>query len=343
MTGTMTQYHVVDYKIRTAFTLVELLVVIVIVAISIALFLPAIQAAREAARRSNCQNNLSQLIIAVHNYEMAHEAYPQGAKCNKGPIRNEEKGMHHNWVIELLPYLEQKSTYNTIDLEASVYSKKNADAREITISSLVCPTDDVGWPATVSYGTSSYAGVHHDIEAPIDIDNNGVLFLNRRLRYDDVTDGVSRTLFIGEKLYDIQTDLGWISGTRSTLRNTGTPLNMTPTSSTMDGPSWLDELQSEKNIGLPGMEAYLGPPSVYVEELAEGERAGEESAKAAASSEKLFNAATIVGGFGSAHTSGANFAIGDGSVRFTSDTIDFAVYKQLGHRADKQLFDEASW
>ena len=67
---------------------------------------------------------------------------------------------------------------------------------------------------------TSYAGVHHDVEAPIAADNHGVLFLNSHVRYEDVTDGTSQTLFVGEKLND-GLDLGWASGTRASLRNTG--------------------------------------------------------------------------------------------------------------------------
>ena len=96
------------YERRTAFTLVELLVVIAIIGILVALLLPAVQAAREAARRISCTNNLTQLILAVQNYEMSYRAYPPGTLEEKGPIVNEAKGYHHNWVSRLLPYIEKK-------------------------------------------------------------------------------------------------------------------------------------------------------------------------------------------------------------------------------------------
>src|SRR5690606_29760896 len=71
---------------------------------------------------------------------------------------------------------------------------------------------------------SCYAAVHHDVEAPIDVDNHGVFFLNSRIRYEDIIDGSSQTLFLGEVIAE-QGGLGWMSGTRATLRNMGTPIN----------------------------------------------------------------------------------------------------------------------
>ena len=72
---------------------------------------------------------------------------------------------------------------------------------------------------------SNYAGCHHDVESPIDADNHGVLFLNSHISAQDVTDGTAHTIYVGEKLA-YKDDLGWMSGTRATLRNTGTTLNM---------------------------------------------------------------------------------------------------------------------
>ncbi len=96
---------------RAAFTLVELLVVIAIIGILIALLLPAVQAAREAARRVSCSNNLVQLSIAMQNYEMANEALPPGVTDPVSPVLSTPVGMHHGWLIHLLPFLEQKNAY----------------------------------------------------------------------------------------------------------------------------------------------------------------------------------------------------------------------------------------
>jgi prepilin-type N-terminal cleavage/methylation domain-containing protein len=106
-------------RLPSAFTLVELLVVIAIIGIMIALLLPGLQGSREMARRTACANNLAQLSVAMHNYEMAHEAFPAGVVEAKGPIQNEAKGNHHNWIIPLLPYMEETSTFRNIDQAAS--------------------------------------------------------------------------------------------------------------------------------------------------------------------------------------------------------------------------------
>jgi len=211
------------YRTRNAFTLVELLVVIAIIGILVALLLPAVQAAREAARRLNCTNNLTQLILAVQNYEGAFRVYPSGTSAEKGPIRNVAEGQHHNWLIRVLPYFEETNTYNHVDFMVGVYHENNAPVARLQIQVAHCPSD----PGV--YGKqslSSYAGLHHDVEAFIVADNHGVFYLNSAVTYEGVRDGSSQTIFLGEKVAE-NMDLGWMSGTRATLRNTGTSLNRT--------------------------------------------------------------------------------------------------------------------
>jgi prepilin-type N-terminal cleavage/methylation domain-containing protein/prepilin-type processing-associated H-X9-DG protein len=280
------------YERRRAFTLVELLVVIAIIGILVALLLPAVQAAREAARRTQCVNNLTQLILAVQNYEMTYRSYPPGTIDEKGPIVNAPQGYHHNWLGQLLPYLEEKSTYDHIDFSVGVYDDKNKPVRELQIPVLFCPSNP-GSYRHEDVALSTYAGLHHDVDAPIDVDNHGVFFLNSAIRYEDVSDGVSKTIFVGERIMDSQPDLGWMSGTRATLRNTGIQLNAT--------------------------RSLWGRTAVGAEE---------DAASGGGAS---------VGGFGSFHPGGANFAFGDGHIGFLSSTIATAVYQQLGHRADGKL------
>ena len=114
---------------KQAFTLVELLVVIAIIGILIAMLLPAIQASREAANRNYCLNHLTQLSVGVHNYEMAHGVYPPGTIEKQGPIQNVPKGDHRNWIIHLLPYIEETNAYRHIDQSVGVYDPKNAPVR----------------------------------------------------------------------------------------------------------------------------------------------------------------------------------------------------------------------
>ena len=109
---------------RYAFTLVELLVVIAIIGILVALLLPAIQASRESARRTQCTNQMNQLILAVHEYETAHEHYPAGTINPNGPIKNLPIGQHISWVAPILPYIEERVLYDNIDMSLSAYHQK---------------------------------------------------------------------------------------------------------------------------------------------------------------------------------------------------------------------------
>jgi hypothetical protein len=180
--------------------------------------LPAIQSSREMARRTKCLNQLSQLMLALHSYELAHRAFPPGTVDARRPIVSRPFGYHHGWIEQLVPFLEEKAIYHQADRQLSAYDPVNHAAR-IELPSLVCPSQVIE-----GEGYSCYAAVHHHVEWPIDVRQQGVFFLNSRIRLDDVTDGLANTLFLGEKLIE-PGDLGWYSGTRSILRNTGERLN----------------------------------------------------------------------------------------------------------------------
>jgi len=189
----------------------------------IGLLLPAVQSAREAARRCACANNVVQLGLALHGHEFAHEAFPAGVAGDDGPIRSLPEGRHAGWIIPILPFIEQQALARHIDPDAGAYAAANAAARAVKIACLACPSSptrparrDAEGPAIA---VSSYAGCHHDVEAPIDVDNHGMLFLGSRIRFTDVTDGSSNTLLVAERRGSAG-DLGWMSGTRATLRGT---------------------------------------------------------------------------------------------------------------------------
>jgi len=317
------------------FTLVELLVVIAIIGILIALLLPAVQAAREAARRSQCAHRIVQIGLALHTYEHAHGFFPPGVIDDKGPIRNLPAGYHMSWITQILPYIEEANTYRHIDFKQSAYAQQNAAVRGLRITALVCPSDssvgrvyltpsgqeDVRGPnaaPSISAGTSNYAGCHHHLDAPIDKDNTGMFFLNSRIRPRDVTDGLSHTLMVGEKLVDGM-DLGWISGTRATLRNTG----LVPVE---PGPLGPEPVIRSPEEGMAPEQAQPGAPL---------------AAQAPAAKPALPLDPTLrVGAFGSSHPGGFNAVLGDGSLRFISNSINLKTYSQLGHRADGQLIEE---
>lgn len=210
-----------------AFTLVELLVVIAIIGVMVGLLLPAVQAAREAARRMACSNNLAQLGLATHNYEFSMEHLPSGVINPEGPIRSEPIGQHVSYLVQLLRYVEQQGIADNFDIEEGAYADVNAAARAAMISAFLCPSSPWGpMNNEESAGLTNYAGCHHHDEAAIAADNTGLLFLNSKVRFGEIYDGSSNTILIGEML-PYAGSLGWVSGTRATLRNTGTLINAT--------------------------------------------------------------------------------------------------------------------
>ena len=286
------------------FTLIELLVVIAIIAVLISLLLPAVQAAREAARRVQCVNNLMNIGIALQNYESSYELLPPGVINDTGPIQNIPKGYHASWMLQLLPFLEQGAVGAASTTGWASTGPRTRRRGGMVIRIFLCPSDSGGSRGGPgSFGTNNYAACHNDVEAPIDVNNTGVFFLNSHLRSEDVSDGTANTLYVGEKpLADAA--LGWASGTRDTLRNTGTALNKTLSLAGFF-PS-----EEENPVGLEPS----GP-------------------RGAAAGKNL----TQVGGFGSSHPGGANFTFGDGSVRFLKNSIRSKVYGYLGNRADGEM------
>jgi prepilin-type N-terminal cleavage/methylation domain-containing protein len=209
---------------HNAFTLVELLVVIAIIGILVGMMIPAVQAARESARRAECTNNMMQLGLGLSNYLSAQQSLPTGTIDDKGPIHNIAKGNHISWLVQILPYIDERNTYKYIDMQAGAYAPQNAVVRRTSIPLFKCPS--YAGPENPASPLSNYAGCHNGTETPIDVNNNGVLFLNSHIRIKDISDGLANTVFAGEK-NGSTADLGWMSGTRATLRNCGTPLGMT--------------------------------------------------------------------------------------------------------------------
>jgi prepilin-type N-terminal cleavage/methylation domain-containing protein len=285
---------------RSAFTLVELLVVIAIIGILVSLLLPAVNAAREAARRASCVNNVMQIGLAVHNYEMANEHLPPGVINPDGPILNVAEKQHISWIVQILPFIDERVAFQKIDQPAGAYDQKNKELFDYQIPTLMCPSSPrLGLDVTYS----SYAGCHHDREAPIDVDNNGLLFLNSSVRYGDILDGSSKTILVGDKL-TAEDSLGWMSGTRATLRNTG-------------------------SITIPGQVGFPLDAEVDLEEEAPDVDA---------------DSPAYVGGFGSHHSGGVVvFVFADGAVKAIPSSIDPKVYRLLGNRADGELIKGERW
>ena len=293
------------------FTLIELLVVIAIIAVLIALLLPAVQSAREAARRAQCCNNLVQLGIALQNYEASHERLPPGVVNDTSPVLDQPKGYHFGWLAQILPYCEQRNIYNHFNFKLGLYETQNLTSRTILVDSFLCPSDAANMRrGSTGLAMGSYAGCHNDVETPIAADNNGVLFLNSSVRYEDITDGTSQTIFISEKLND-GLDQGWASGTRASLRNMG----------------------SRTVRGAAGKVLFEVVEADDSSATNEATAQGAVNAAAVAAQDVL----SFVGSFGSRHPGGQNCAFGDGSVRFMKSSMANVVGRRLANRADGEL------
>lgn len=314
---------------RRGFTLIELLVVIAIIAVLISLLLPAVQSAREAARRAQCVNNLSQLGLAINNYESAHYVFPPGVINATGPIDNLPKGSHFNWITQLLPYFEQKSAQRHFNFNVGLYDPHNLTVRGVTISTLMCPSDAGSWRGmTVGVdriATSSYAANYHDTEAPVDKTNKGVFYLNSATRLEEIQDGSSYTIFLGE--HKTAADLGWASGTSATLRNTGHPVNASsgfPPLIASDGTA----AGAPNFTGIPGSNDEVEPIATQKNETPDQAR---------------LRFQRFCGGYSSSHPGGSNFCFGDGSVRFLKNTLQPQIFNRLGNRADGELISSDSY
>ncbi len=225
-------------RVRKAFTLVELLVVISIIGVLVGLLLPAVQAAREAARRMQCANNLKQLGLAVHNYESVHRAFPL---TTTGPSHTTPQlgSGFYSWLAMLLPQVEQQPLFNSIQFDepmvdtrsftsSSDYthltisaSHPNARAASAMIGTFLCPSDSPqitstmgsGNPAPGSYagnlgwvrGSTGSLGKH----APLAQANGAMPLINParpdawqvpKIGFGDFTDGTSNTALIAERL-----------------------------------------------------------------------------------------------------------------------------------------------
>jgi prepilin-type N-terminal cleavage/methylation domain-containing protein len=278
---------------RKAFTLVELLVVIAIIGILVALLLPAVQAAREAARASQCKNNLRQLGLALHQYHDTMKQVPAGW------IADAPEGVPGwGWASHLLPHLEQTNVEQLIARQLPIADPANQQARETVLRILLCPSDgfedvfmlggggghdhedDGDHDHSVDEGTplfriarSNYIGMFGTIEiedSPSKSD--GMFFHNSAIKFANVKDGLSNTLAIGER------------------------------SSKLGGSVWA------------GVVGEANEPMARIVGVADHTPNHRD---------RHFD------DFSSDHPSGVHFLVGDGSVTRINDTIDLAVYQAL--------------
>ncbi|MBL8816728.1 MAG: DUF1559 domain-containing protein [Planctomyces sp.] len=283
------------------FTLIELLVVIAIIAILIALLLPAVQQAREAARRTQCRNNLKQIGLALHNYHDTFNTMPPGwiAVDDTGMPSAHEGTSGIGWGAMILPYMEQKNLWERFDPNYSIADPVNAAFISSLVPGYRCPSDpqpdyfdihEEGGGAVLarlpianyigSFGTEELDGCENTpgdlpVMANGQCKGDGVFYHLSKVNLRDITDGTSNTFMVGERKTLVA--LGWYS-------------------------TW------------PGM-------------VPEGEEAFQRVCGSA--DHPPNHPANHFDDFSSRHTGGANFCLGDGSVRFISENIDQGIYQSL--------------
>ncbi len=200
------------------FTLVELLVVIAIIGILVALLLPAIQSARAAARRIQCQNNLKQIGLALQNYHAANKEFPAGMQFdtlpqapNLSPRAEISFKYRPNWIIEILPYMEEQPIYDAFDFKQFISHANNRLVRGTRIPTLLCP-DDIGVEVPFAgfssgegdnWARSNYAcnGDNEGADTwPVTQDPQkiGVLRINKKTKISQIIDGTTHTILAGE-------------------------------------------------------------------------------------------------------------------------------------------------
>jgi prepilin-type N-terminal cleavage/methylation domain-containing protein len=307
---------------RPGFTLVELLVVIAIIGILVGLLLPAVQAAREAARRMQCGNNLKQMGLALHNYESTHRTFPPGfvsrttgAWPGGGNDPVPEAGPGWSLFAMILPQLEQGALHTSINFSLPIGAAANQSARSTKVASYQCPSDAWNepvrvWPNSLAVNDlahMSYIGVlggGDPANAPRytaiyeEQPFNGMFHRNVAVRHRDITDGTSNTLGIGERASMFAPN-GWAG--------------VIPTAQTVFSPRIA---QSRGQVVGATARPAITMATVHI-------RSGGPNAPTGSP-----------GGFWSPHNGGCLFLLMDGSTHTISTTVDMFVYRAMAGRND---------
>jgi prepilin-type N-terminal cleavage/methylation domain-containing protein/prepilin-type processing-associated H-X9-DG protein len=306
----------ITHKAR-GFTLVELLVVIAIIGILVSLLLPAVQAAREAARRTECNNNLKQIGLSIHHYHDAMKAFPPG-RFQGFP------GKPYGTHSLILPYMEQENVYKSIDFSVPWDHANNAVPRATKISTFRCPST-YGTPVPNGWAPNNYHGCEGNrLDKAQSTGANGVFFNNSEIYMADIIDGTSNTLAFSERLTGDfsnaiateESDLfapGTSPATPDDGMNTCQSIDytdLTYQSQSKSGGVWLagapDNFLGIQTISPPNFRSCVYPPAKSVLTA------------------------------GSGHPGGVNALRCDGSVSFIPDTIALNVWRAFGSRNGRE-------
>ncbi len=337
------------------FTLVELLVVIAIIGVLVALLLPAVQAAREAARRMNCQSNEKNIALGCLNYESAKGSLPPGSlnSPQAGP-----DGRHSGFTVIILPYVEQGAASSNVLAKIKARGENNTtnfyDSYEVMddvgnqLTLYSCPSDsnptgELDLEKDRGYKGSSYSGVMGSYQSRkipnpnpckevsrgygLDecagggtflgaINFDGLLTQDLPIKIKTATDGMSNTLIVGERWYQLR---AWAVGSYWSANPEG------PNKGAPKGPTGDSAIFSCKNV----TSKYPINANVDVVGCYTSHAAGQRPENAACTVKNMPLNDVFWGSF---HPGGANFALGDGSVRFIDESVDMNTMLYLASR-----------
>jgi len=320
-------------RTRGGFTLIELLVVIAIIAILIALLLPAVQQAREAARRSQCKNNLKQIALALQNHHDTYNRFPSahclGMTWYSGYRREEppngfqlnssypREGPFYSWLFRITPFLDQAPLFKQVKPNRDGacgggcwpwWTQVLSDGRlanGIPMKVFQCPSDtrgDLVWKnGTTTAALTSYLGVTGTNQFKEANGQDGVLYVNSKVRMRDCPDGTTNTLMVGERPPTKALVYGWW------FAGAGDPPHF-----------------GEGDVVL-GVESRKGSPGAPPDYFRQGYIQDPDGAH--------------IQHFWSLHQTGAHFCMVDGSTQFLSYNIDRSIMRGLSTRAGSEVFD----
>jgi len=339
---------------RSAFTLIELLVVIAIIGVLVSLLLPAVQQAREAARRTQCRNNLKQLGLALHNYESTHSTFPPNLV--PGGNYNYSAG---NWGVlaYLTPFLDQTPLYNLMNLDAPTYCQvggaheicdpNNKLAAAFTLPLFLCPSDKSeslgGGYGVASIGPTNYVanlgsglkttaqGDRHG--SPYDAD--GVMFANSRIRIADITDGTSNTAAMSESLLGDGAESATGATPPADPQRVYAYLSSYPSSLTDSACSSATSWNVDRRRGFLWFSGEIRNASYNHYYLPNDHRWD-------CISNAMELGWTAIGwrAARSLHEGGVNVLMCDGSVRFVGENISLTTWRALGTRSGGEVLGE---